>query len=504
MSSWTCFVIMPFAEEFADVYLLLKDVRSAPDMPELEIFRADDIAEPGRITDQILDAIGGCAFVIADVTGSNPNVMFELGYARALGKPGIILNQDVTDSPFDIAEMRQIVYDRQRLVGDLRPQVTTAVKATLARLVRSSHEAYVESLAQDPEADAEAALVSKQEAEAQAQRLERETITGDEAAAILEALGLELELTQEDPATRGLANDLAKQAKQVIDRVDTAAERPADLARLAATVGDLAVGMHNSKRYRDAEDLFNRALTFDDKHAGVHVQLALHVGLYKHDLAKAEELLRRAEQLGAQEGRVESARSRIRAARLIGQAEEPDRALLEALAQAVKERPHSVDDVTSYMFALQRAGRWDELVQVGEQVVRTDHWKDDPREAYSVRRTYADALASSDERRHEMMAISMYRDIMVGAPDDAQVLSNLATLLMRGTEAEKREGVALFLRAYTLRPEEAILRRNFSNSLRRVAVDRRIALQVLRGEPLSEAEIAEIQSVVDEGPEPET
>src|SRR3990172_4373473 len=110
-----------------------RDVERLPDIPKLSVYRADDISDPGRITDQVLAAIQDCDFVIADVTGSNPNVMFELGYARALGRLAIIINQDVTASPFDIAEMRQIVYDRRRLVGDLRPQLTVAVKSVLAQ-----------------------------------------------------------------------------------------------------------------------------------------------------------------------------------------------------------------------------------------------------------------------------------------------------------------------------------------------------------------------------------
>jgi len=47
---------------------------------------------------------------IVDVTGNNPNVMFELGYAVAKSKPHIIISQSVDYLPFDIRNIRTIVY----------------------------------------------------------------------------------------------------------------------------------------------------------------------------------------------------------------------------------------------------------------------------------------------------------------------------------------------------------------------------------------------------------
>lgn len=120
------FVLMPFRGEFDDVYLVIKD---ALESCNLAAFRADEIAKPGRITDQIMEAISGSRLVIADLTGNNPNVLWELGYAQALGVPTLIINQNVEESPFDVAEVRQIVYDRGRLTADLRPRLRAAVQA---------------------------------------------------------------------------------------------------------------------------------------------------------------------------------------------------------------------------------------------------------------------------------------------------------------------------------------------------------------------------------------
>jgi hypothetical protein len=103
---------MPFASEFDDVWGAIKDTSSRLN---LKCIRADTITLPGRITHQIMDAIRAATAIVADVTGSNPNVMFELGYADALGKPIVVLNQRLTEAPFDLKDWRQIVYSLHSL-----------------------------------------------------------------------------------------------------------------------------------------------------------------------------------------------------------------------------------------------------------------------------------------------------------------------------------------------------------------------------------------------------
>ena len=101
--------------------------------------RADDITAPGRITDQITAAIDRADVVIADLTGNNPNVMFEVGYAVALNRPLILLNQTVQGSPFDIQDWRQITYSVDDL-AEARKQLIVFLDAVLRR-VRDAHPA---------------------------------------------------------------------------------------------------------------------------------------------------------------------------------------------------------------------------------------------------------------------------------------------------------------------------------------------------------------------------
>jgi len=124
------FVLMPFREEFDDVYDVVK---STCREFELDCLRADEIDRPGQITDQIIESIKQADAIIADLTGSNPNVMYELGVAHSLDKPAIMINQSVERSPFDVAGMRQIVYDRNRLITDLRPRLVTSLADVINR-----------------------------------------------------------------------------------------------------------------------------------------------------------------------------------------------------------------------------------------------------------------------------------------------------------------------------------------------------------------------------------
>jgi len=126
------FLIMPFGCSWSDdTYLMIKEVTGQLETEQLEVdvFRADDIAAPGKITDQIMEAIGSSDAIIADITDTNPNVMWELGYAQALEKPVVILNQDVEQSPFDLRDWRQVGYGPG--VDESRPRIIRYLRGAL-------------------------------------------------------------------------------------------------------------------------------------------------------------------------------------------------------------------------------------------------------------------------------------------------------------------------------------------------------------------------------------
>lgn len=102
-----CFVLIPFNEKFKGVYNLIK---KTVEEFEIQCLRADEIFGPSVIIDDIYHYIKKSSFLIADVTGRNPNVFYELGYAHAHQKNVILLTQDSNDVPFDIKHIRYIEY----------------------------------------------------------------------------------------------------------------------------------------------------------------------------------------------------------------------------------------------------------------------------------------------------------------------------------------------------------------------------------------------------------
>ena len=106
------FVLMPFAPAWSRAaYEMIKRAVGTVPLPSPAVVRrADDITDPGRITDQIVTEVTAADVIVADITGLNPNVMWELGYAHALGKPVVILNQNIDASPFDLLDHRQVGY----------------------------------------------------------------------------------------------------------------------------------------------------------------------------------------------------------------------------------------------------------------------------------------------------------------------------------------------------------------------------------------------------------
>jgi hypothetical protein len=119
-TSRLCFVMMPFAEKFNDVYRLL--IAPAAERNGLSVLRADEIASSGFIVEQIRTAIQQSRLCIADCTGVNPNVMWEIGFASSGNKPLILIAEEASMLPFDLAHQRVLIYGRDLNVARARLQ----------------------------------------------------------------------------------------------------------------------------------------------------------------------------------------------------------------------------------------------------------------------------------------------------------------------------------------------------------------------------------------------
>lgn len=132
MSTYYCFVMMPFNAQFQSYYeLIFSPAVSAVGFQPLKV---DEIYTPTQISQDIYDLIESSSIVLADVTGKNPNVNYELGIAHALGKQAVIITQTSDDVPFDYRHLRYILYDTKFAGWEdkLRTQIEASVRSTLS------------------------------------------------------------------------------------------------------------------------------------------------------------------------------------------------------------------------------------------------------------------------------------------------------------------------------------------------------------------------------------
>jgi len=103
------FVLMPFRESLRPVFSdhILKVCQELG----LNCKRADDIFRNTSIIEDIWEAINTARVIIADLTGKNANVYYEIGMAHTIGKSVILLTQAIEDVPFDLRHLRHIQYE---------------------------------------------------------------------------------------------------------------------------------------------------------------------------------------------------------------------------------------------------------------------------------------------------------------------------------------------------------------------------------------------------------
>lgn len=77
----------------------------------VDAIRADMISRTGEIPEQIFRQLRDVPVVIADLTGANPNVMYELGLRHTTGKVTIQIGEKGR-LPFDVASIRTIMFKR--------------------------------------------------------------------------------------------------------------------------------------------------------------------------------------------------------------------------------------------------------------------------------------------------------------------------------------------------------------------------------------------------------
>ncbi len=107
----TCFVMMPFGQWVDVCYrdVFVPAIREAG----MEAVRADELFSTGSVIEQIWEQISRAKVLLADLTGKNANVFYELGLAHAANKPVVFTTAALEDVPFDLRHLRVATYDQR-------------------------------------------------------------------------------------------------------------------------------------------------------------------------------------------------------------------------------------------------------------------------------------------------------------------------------------------------------------------------------------------------------
>ena len=101
---------MPFSKDFNNYYTY--GIKESCKDAGAHCERVDEQTYNETILERIYNQINKADLIIADMTGKNPNVFYEVGYAHALNKPTVLLTQDAKDIPFDLQSYPHIVYNK--------------------------------------------------------------------------------------------------------------------------------------------------------------------------------------------------------------------------------------------------------------------------------------------------------------------------------------------------------------------------------------------------------
>jgi hypothetical protein len=139
----TCGLVMPIsaldgvsAEHWVEVRSILMGAIEAVEVPKFTVRIVSDADEIGIIQKRIVQNVYASDIVVCDVSGKNPNVMFELGMRLAFDKPVVIVKDDKTDYSFDTGIIEHLTYPR-----DLRFSRIVDFKESLASKVVATYKA---------------------------------------------------------------------------------------------------------------------------------------------------------------------------------------------------------------------------------------------------------------------------------------------------------------------------------------------------------------------------
>ena len=151
-----CFVVSPIGDEGSEIRnnadkLLKYIITPVCQACGFDVERVDQINDTGSITQTIIEKLQTAELVIADISGHNPNVFYEMGFRKCTGKPIVHLKKKGESIPFDVNTIRTFEYDLTDLdsVDAVKERLQQTVSAFSYESVSDEEEQQVEKPASD-------------------------------------------------------------------------------------------------------------------------------------------------------------------------------------------------------------------------------------------------------------------------------------------------------------------------------------------------------------------
>lgn len=130
--AWSCFVAIPATQAY-----LRDTIREALEASGIDAMKAEDLGD----TSLPVKMIQRADLMIADLTGSNPYIFYELGVADALRKPVLLIVQRPATIPGDFAGHKLVIYgpeEVEKLSGFIRYWARDALESSAGPWVAST------------------------------------------------------------------------------------------------------------------------------------------------------------------------------------------------------------------------------------------------------------------------------------------------------------------------------------------------------------------------------
>lgn len=134
-----CFIITPIGDDGSSARIKAEGVYNAvvdPVLKQLDykVIHPGRMSDAGSITNAIIENIRNSELIIANLTGLNPNVMYELAVSHTLRKRVVCIVEKGTKLPFDVSGDRFIFYDDNMYsVNSMQENLKNAINSAISK-----------------------------------------------------------------------------------------------------------------------------------------------------------------------------------------------------------------------------------------------------------------------------------------------------------------------------------------------------------------------------------